>query len=301
MVLEAVRPVLSTTNVRDITRVYIASYAPGELCRMTDPFGQISHAIRTGFPDLQAAFHGIYRTGGEALFTALTDMATGAAEGGDVLILGAEKMTHLTPAVAAGILSQREKPHDRAYGATLPALGALVTRAYLRKYRIPETSLHEVAVKNHEHAAKNPIAHFQREISRRDVVESPLIADPLRRLHCAPTSDGAAAVLLSTTEGPAWYRGWGTGTDVPLFQERGDISRFVATAEAAEAARSMADVQLADIDVVEIHDAFASFELINLEEMGFYPRGTAWKALEAGNLRLNSKLAVNTSGPVPGY
>ena len=297
IVLDAVRPVLSTTDVRDVGHVYIASYAPGELCRMTDPFRRISRAVQADFPGLRATYHGIYKTGGEALFTALEDISAAASsDAGEALVLGAEKMTHIAPAVAAGILSQREKPHDRAYGATLPALGALVTRSYLGKYRIPQTALHQVAVKNHEHGAKNPNAHFQRKVSQRDVLSSPLVADPLRRLHCAPTSDGAAAVLLSATDGTAWYRGWGKGTDAPLFQERGDISRFVATAEAAETAQRMAGVRLGDIDIVEIHDAFTSFELINLEEMGFYPRGTAWKALEAGNLWLNSALAVNTSG-----
>ena len=295
--VEAARGVLSETDPKRVTDIYLASYAPSELCGISNPLQRLSHAIQTDFPRLRATYHGVFKTGGEALFTALDTMnGAPSSDPGVVMVLGVEKMTHLPPAKTAGLLSQRENPHDRAYGATLPALGALVTRTYLRAYGVPESALHGVAVKNHEHGSKNPKAHFQNTVTVDEVASSPLVCDPLRRLHCAPTSDGAAAVLLSTADGDVWYRGWGKATDVPLFQEREDISRFTATAEASSRAREMAQVRAVDVDVVEIHDAFTSFELINLEEMGFYPMGSAWRALEAGGLRINSPLAVNTSG-----
>lgn len=293
---EAARGALSGADLSRVRRVYLASYAPAELCGVRDPVESLRRAIQDEFPLLRAEYRGVFKTGGDALYTALEDMAGAAGDPGETLVVGVEKMTHRPPAEAAGLLSQRENPHDRAYGATLPALGALVTRSYMRAWGIPERTLHQVAVKNHEHGAKNPKAHFQRPVTVEEVAASPLVCDPLRRLHCAPTSDGAAAVLLSADEGDVWYRGWGKGTDVPLFQEREDISRFAATAQASRRAREMARVRCADVDLVEIHDAFTSFELINLEEMGFFPVGSAWKVLDSGGLRLNSPLAVNTSG-----
>jgi acetyl-CoA acetyltransferase len=215
---------------------------------------------------------------------------------GDVLVVGSEKMTHLDPGDAAGILSAKENPHDRAYGATLPSLGALVTRSYLGSRKIPEEALHLVAVKNHRNGASNPKAHFQQPVTLEEVAASPLVADPLRRLHCAPISDGAAAVVLSPHHGDVEFRGWGRGTDTPFFQERQDIGRFLATAEASTKARAVAGISPGDVDIVEIHDAFSSFELINIEEMGFYPLGESWRALEAGDLDIGGKLAVNPSG-----
>ncbi len=302
MAVEAARGVLSETDVGLVSDVYLASYAPSELCGISNPLQRLSHALQAEFPQLRAVYRGIFKTGGDALFTALSSIAAAPsgvparAESSVAMVLGVEKMTHLPPAKTAGLLSQRENPHDRAYGATLPALGALVTRKYIGTYGVPESSLHRVAVKNHEHGSKNPKAHFQNRITEDDVAASPLVCEPLRRLHCAPTSDGAAAVLLGTSSGDVWYRGWGKGTDVPLFQEREDISRFAATAQASLRAREMAGIEIADVDLVEIHDAFTSFEFINLEEMGFYPMGSAWKALEAGDMRINSSLAVNPSG-----
>jgi acetyl-CoA C-acetyltransferase len=295
--LEALGGVLRDTDPSRVADIYVASYAPSELCGLTKPLDSVREAVRREFPSVRAVFRGMYKTGGDALFTALEDADRGPARGdGEVIVVGAEKMTHLPPAQVAGFLSQRENPHDRSYGATLPALGALVTRFYMSAYGIPESALHQVAVKNHEHGSRNPNAHFRRTVTMEEVASSPLVCDPLRRLHCAPTSDGAAAVLLSRAEGAVWYRGWGKGIDVPFFQERRDISRFAATAQAAARAFGIAKASPRDADLVEIHDAFTSFELINLEEMGFFPMGTAWKRLDEGGLRINTGLAVNPSG-----
>ncbi len=293
LALEALGGVMAAADPKRVERIYLASYAPAELCGITDPFRKLTRAIQAEFPELRATFHGVFKTGGEALYHALED--THRCEG-QTIVLGVEKMAHVPPSETAGILSNRENPHDRAYGATLPALGALVTQSYLRKHDIPEHALHLVAQKNHFHGSKNPNAHFQKAVTVEEVAASPLVADPLRRLHCAPVSDGAAAVLLDPADGDVWYRGWGKGTDVCLFQDRDDISRFMATAEAATNACEMAAVTPADIDIVEIHDAFTSFEMINLEEMGFFDLGSSWKELAQGGLIINSRLAVNPSG-----
>jgi acetyl-CoA C-acetyltransferase len=182
------------------------------------------------------------------------------------------------------------------YGATLPALGALVARAYRSSYKIPYRAFHAVSVKNHRNALLNPKAHFCREIDEETVSRSPVVSDPLRRLHCAPTSDGAIGVLLSQKEGDVHIRGWARGFDTPLFQERNNIARFRATQQASRDAHAQSGTRPDDIDLVEIHDAFSPFELINLEEMGFFKMGDAWRALDTGELGINGRMAVNPSG-----
>jgi acetyl-CoA C-acetyltransferase len=205
-------------------------------------------------------------------------------------------MTHVDAGTAAGLLAPRVNPVEKLYGATLPALGALVTRAYMRSYDVPYRALHVVAVKNHRNAARNPNAHFRREIDVSEAAGSPLVADPLRRHHCAPMSDGAAACLIGPTgEGPS-LRAWGAGVDARLLHERADLGRLQAASVAATRAFTRAGIVPDDIDVVEIHDAFSPFELINLEELGFFPLGEAWRALEAGELEVGARIAVNPSG-----
>ncbi|MEE9271347.1 MAG: thiolase family protein [Candidatus Krumholzibacteria bacterium] len=294
--MDAVRPALSGVDIERVAHVYLSAYAPAELCGITDPFREATRAIQSEFPALRATYHGLFKTGGEALYTALADLSGGGNPTGDILVVGSEKMTHLTPSEVAGTLSGRENTHDGAYGATLPALGGLVTHAYLSSRGVPEQALHAVAVKNHRNGALNPKAHFQKAVTPAEVASSPLVRDPLRRLHCSPISDGAAALLLGEDGGEVAFAGWGKGTDTPLLQERRDVASFAATARASEAARAMAGIALDDINVVEIHDAFVSFELINLEALGFYEPGTAWRPLDAGDLETSGRRAVNPSG-----
>ncbi len=292
---EAARRILDTADPERVGRIFFSSFAPQELCGIEDPAGELAAVLRADFPALDAPISGPFKTGGEALYRALTESGNGGGDR-DTLLLACEKMTHVDAATAAGLLAPRVNPVEKLYGATLPSLGALVTRAYMRNYRVPYHAFHRVAVKNHHNAARNPNAHFKREISVDEVAASPLVADPLRRHHCAPMSDGAAACLMGASgDGPA-ILGRGLGIDATLFHERRDLGRFRAASAATEAAFADAGVTPADIDVVEIHDAFSPFELINLEELGFFRPGEAWRALEDGELDVGARLAVNPSG-----
>jgi len=291
LVEEAASAVLEGGDVERIDRVYLSTFAPTELCGISDPARAVGRLLAERVPGLRATVLGPFKTGGEALHEALESDGRG-----DVLLLGCEKMTHVDAGTAAGLLSPRVNPVEKLYGATLPALGALVTRAYMDAYRVPYSAFHRVAVKNHRNAALNPRAHFQKLVSVEEVAASPMVADPLRRHHCAPMSDGAVACWLGDAGGDVAIRGWGRGLDAALFHERAHLARFPAAARAAKAALDRAEVSVADVDVVEIHDAFSPFELLNLEEMGFYPLGRAWRALEDGSLDVGGALAVNPSG-----
>jgi len=295
MVCEAADGILSRSDPGRIRRVFLSTFAPRELCGIEDPAADVGSALRERFPDLRAAISGPFKTGGEALFRALETWDSQWGDG-DTLLLACEKMTHVDAATAAGLLAPRVNPVEKLYGATLPALGALVTRSYMRAYGVPYRAFHRVAVKNHRNASHNPKAHFQKTIETGDVANSPLVADPLRRHHCAPTSDGAAACLLGVSgSGPA-FLGWGAGVDARLLHERPHLGRFQTAADAAATAFRRAGLSPAEIDVVEIHDAFSPFELINLEEMGFFRMGEAWRALEGGELEIGARIAVNPSG-----
>ena len=294
LLLDAAAPVLHEGAGAGARRVYLSSFAPAELCGIDDPLRQVGAALGEAYPEMAGfEMRGPFKTGGQALYTALEESQE---VGGDFLILSGEKMTHVDARKAAGLLAPRSNPVEQMYGATLPALGALVTQAYMRSYDVPYRSFHSVAIKSHRNAHKNPKAHFQKEITMEDVRKSPVVADPLLRHHCAPISDGAAACLLGPGDGNVTIKGWGRGLDRPLFHERHDLARFPAAAQASQRAFAMARTARADIDVIEIHDAFSPFELINLEEMGFYPMGTSWRALEDGALEIGERLSVNPSG-----
>jgi acetyl-CoA acetyltransferase len=294
LLAEAAGQALAGADPDRIEAVYFAAFAPAELCGIADPAAAARETLRAISPGLDLPVRGPFRTGGEALFRALAHAATAR---GDILVLGCEKMTHVDAGTAAGLLAPRvSDPVEQRHGATLPALAALATCAYRAAHRVPDRAFDEVAIKNHMHAARNPLAHFQKPITADDVRASPLVADPLRRHHCAPMSDGAAACVLSRTDGAVRVSGHGTAMDAPRFHERERPGEFRAATHAAQTAFAMARRSPADVDVVEIHDAFAPFELMNLEAMGFFPPGDAWRALARGELAIGGRLAVNPSG-----
>jgi acetyl-CoA acetyltransferase len=291
---EAAAQALDDTDPSRIEAVFHASFAPRELCGLHDPSRVVFDAIAARVPTLRAPIRGPFKTGGEAIYHALEFMREAR---GDVLIVGCEKMTHLDAGTAAGLLAPRvSDPVEERHGATLPALAALATLAYARAHRVPTQAFDDVAVKNHAHAAHNPLAHFQRAVTRDDVHASPLVADPLRRHHCAPMSDGAAACVLSREGGSVRIAGWGSGLDAPRFSDRARPDSFAAANAASKAAFAMSGRRARDVDVVEIHDAFAPFELMNLESMGFFAAGEAWRVLARGDLAVGGRLAVNPSG-----
>jgi acetyl-CoA C-acetyltransferase len=213
-----------------------------------------------------------------------------------VLVVGGEKMTHMPTPRVSEIIGRSIDPHERSYGATMPALAGLITRAAMHRRGLTLKEISQVAVKNHAHGARNPYAHFQQPVKLEAVMESRLVADPLRLFHCCPISDGGAALLLTAEAGPVRIAGIGQGADSIAVRYRSDLTSFRATQAAAAAAYRMAGFGAERVEVAEIHDAFTPFELISLEDTGLIPSGKAGRATLDGETSLGGRLPVNPSG-----
>jgi acetyl-CoA C-acetyltransferase len=212
-----------------------------------------------------------------------------------VLVVGGEKMTHLATPRVSELIGRSIDPYERSYGATMPALAGLITRA-LAAQGIGPRECSQVAVKNHANATRNPYAHFPQAVTLAEVLESRIVADPLRLLHCCPISDGAAAVLLTSSPTPVRVAGIGQGTDTLAVRHRHTLTAFRATQEAAKAAYAMAGFGPERVDFAELHDAFSPFELIALEDTGLVPPGKAGRATLDGDTALDGRLPINPSG-----
>ena len=213
-----------------------------------------------------------------------------------VLVVGGEKMTHVPTPRVSEIISRSIDPHEKRYGTTMPALAGLITRAAMHRRGLTLKEISQVAVKNHAHGARNPYAHFQERVTLEVVMESRMVADPLRLYHCCPISDGAAALVLTAERGAVRIAGIGQGTDSIAVRYRADLTSFKATYEAAQAAYAMAGFGPERIEVAELHDAFAPFELISLEDTGLIPQGKAGRATLDGETAIGGRLPVNPSG-----
>lgn len=184
-----------------------------------------------------------------------------------------------------------------------PALHALIAKRHMYEYGTTREQLADVAVKNHKNGSLNPKAQFQREITRETVMSSPLVSSPLRVFDCAPSSDGAASVVLCPldvakkfTEVPVEIIGSGQASDTLSLHHRKDMCTMEATRVAAKRAFDMAKLTVKDIDLAEVHDNYTISEILAIEDLGFFKKGEGGRATEAGLTALTGEVPVNTSG-----
>jgi acetyl-CoA C-acetyltransferase len=241
-------------------------------------------------------------SGGLALRQGFTAVASGLHD--IVVVGGAEKMTDVSDEESSTIQSSAaDQEWETVLGATFPALHALIAKRHMHEYGTTREQLADVAVKNHKHGSMNPKAQFQRPITRETVLSSPMVASPLRMFDCAPSSDGAAAVVLCPldqarkyTEVPVEIVGSGQASDSLALHHRKEICAMEATRAAAKRAFAMANLSQKDVDVAEVHDNFTISEILAIEDLGFFRKGEGGKATEAGLTGIDGEVAVNTSG-----
>jgi acetyl-CoA C-acetyltransferase len=221
-----------------------------------------------------------------------------------VLGLGVEKITHTGTTQSTTLFSYcSDFFYEGGNGASFPGLFASIARAYMTSYKANEEDLANVAVKNHENGILNPKAHVQRKITVDDVLKSPVVASPLKLYDCCPFSDGASAVILCNEEfakkvGRPYVEviGSGRGASPAAVQARKDITTIPSTVDAAKQAYKMAKITPKDIDFAEVHDCFTIAEVIDIEDLGFFPKGTAVHAIREGATRRNGEIPINPSG-----
>jgi len=212
-------------------------------------------------------------SGAAAFHTAVLAVESGVYE--RVLVVAAEKMTDRPTAEVAAALAHSLHPTEQAVGATMPALSALVSQLYAERYGTGTEVFDQVSRAARAAAQKNPYAQFQKPVTLEEIRSSRMVASPLRLLHCAAISDGAVAVVLERGHGPAGVLGIGQAFEAMALVDRADLTTFAASRGAAERAFALAGCSRRDVQVVEAHDAFAPFLLIDLEDLGFTPAGTA--------------------------
>jgi acetyl-CoA C-acetyltransferase len=222
-----------------------------------------------------------------------------------VLVIGAEKMTHAgADVVGAGLLGADYDMAGKASTTGFTGLFAEVAKHYEKRYGTVSDVLGSIAAKNHRNGVDNPYAQLRKDLGEefcRTVSDkNPMVADPLRRTDCSPVSDGAAAVVLSTSPtggvtGPVRLAGFGHANDFFPAARRDPVA-FNATRVSWQRALAMAGLRLEDLDFAEVHDCFTIAELLMYEAMGLTEPGQGSRAIEEGWVYKDGKLPVNVSG-----
>jgi acetyl-CoA C-acetyltransferase len=221
-----------------------------------------------------------------------------------VVVGGAEKLTDVPDATGNQITSaSADHEWEVVFGATLPALWALIAQRHMYQYGTTREQLARVPVQAHEMASKNPNAHYRNKITLEQVLGAGPVAEPLGVFDCAPLSDGAAAVVLGPletarkyTDQPIRVAGCHVACDSLAVQHRKDVTVLESTAVAARRAFDQARRAPKDVQVAEVHDAYSISALVSLEDLGFSEKGRAGTEFEAGRFAHGGELPVNMSG-----
>jgi acetyl-CoA C-acetyltransferase len=221
-----------------------------------------------------------------------------------VLGLGVEKITHTGTIQSTTLFSYcSDFFYEGGNGASFPGLFASIARLYMAKYKASEEDLAHVAVKNHENGILNPKAHVRKKITIDDVLNSPVVASPLKLYDCCPFSDGASAVILcnedfakKSSRPYVEVIGSGRGASPASVQGRDDITTIPSTIAAATQAYKMAGITPKDIDFAEVHDCFTIAEIIDIEDLGFFEKGDGARAVRDGATSRKGEIPINPSG-----
>lgn len=247
---------------------------------------------RTGIPVLNV--ENASATGSTAFAEAYYAVASGRCD--TAVAVGFGSLEH---ELVRAMMSSGAPDLAAVAGSSLaPVVFALVQSRRSNTYGERPDAAARVAVKNHANGSRNPIAQRGRVVSFAEVVASPIVSAPIHRLECCPLGDGGSAVVLSANSGGA-----------PSVRVLASVSRsdewhpagaFLPDPEitrvAASAALRAAGIASEDLDVVEVHDAFAVEELEYIEALGLAEPGSAGELLERGAFDIGGRVAVSPSG-----
>lgn len=219
-----------------------------------------------------------------------------------VLAVGVEQ---LGKGLLGGGLGE-EFNREGVFGSTTnPCMFAEIGMEYAAKYGTTFEQFAKVAVKNHHHATFNPKAMYRKETPLEEVMNSEMISYPNTKLMCSANVDGAAAAILASEETVARLGLHDRAvrikasvlTSSPYSEFGLTKSDFnAATRIAADQAYEVAGVSPDDIDLIELHDCFATAELCHYDNLGICAEGEAGALIDNGETQLGGRIPVNVSG-----
>ena len=272
--------------------------ASGNLFQSMNMIGQriMQQIGQTGIPVVNVA--NACATGSTAFREAY--VAVGSGEYEVALAIGSEQMGK------AGLLGgggSGESVEGILGSGLMPAVFGMAGVEHMRTYGTTAEHFAKVSVKNHRHSVKNPLSQYQVEVSLEDVVNARMVAYPNTLYMCCPTGDGAAAAIVGSAE---MVKKFGkkpikvacsvltSDPWTPRDLTMPDVNTL--TRNAARLAYERAGIGPDDLDLVELHDCFATAELLHYENLGLCTEGEDGRAVDEGWFEHGGRTPVNVSG-----
>jgi len=236
--------------------------------------------------------------GATALRKAWWDIASDLYDIG--IVIGVESMT--TSPIAGKLIPPAKGDISGELGMSMVARFALCQRRYMDVFGVSLKQIAKVSVKNHHNGCLNPYSQYKRELTIEEIINSRPICEPITLLQCCPATDGAAAAVLISRDLAKKYTNSPVVIAASVLKSGDyayrwqDITFSDMTYKCAGEAYEMAGLGPKDVDVCELHDAFAVNELQHYVELGFCGRGEEVRLIEEGITAIDGKLPVNASG-----
>jgi acetyl-CoA C-acetyltransferase len=295
LLLTACVEALKEADHPKIDAVYIGNFMGGAIYNQEILGAIVANDLALG--DIPTAkVEGACASGGIAFRQAVLMIESGEYD--TVLVAGAEKMKHATTAnVTHAINSAMDNDSSEKYaGLTFPGYFGSVANRYFYETGASKEHLAMVALKNREYALNNPNAQFKKPTTLDEIMNARMITAPLGLFDCSPTTDGAAAVVLTKTPTGIKVRASAQASGRTQMQDVEDLLSLPAVRISAAKAYEKAGIGPDDIDVVELHDCFSMTEIISTEELGFAKKREGWLAIQQGRTKHGGSVAINTSG-----
>ena len=284
-----------------ITMKEIEMLACGNLYQSNATVGQriMKEIGQTGIPVINVA--NACATGSTAFREAHMAVAAGAYD--VAMAVGVEQMGKMGLLGGGGGRSTGVSPEGITGSGLMPAVFGQAGVEHMRKYGTTQEHFAKVAVKNHKHSVHNPYSQYQVDMSLEDVMNARLVAWPNTLYMCCPTGDGAAAAILVPKEKAAQYSSTPINVAASVltsdpWSERDltlpDVNTL--TRNAAKEAWEKSGVGPEDLDVVELHDCFATAELLHYENLGLCGEGEAGRMIDEGQTTHGGQVVVAPSG-----
>jgi acetyl-CoA acetyltransferase len=213
-----------------------------------------------------------------------------------VLVAGAEKL--YVPEL--GLLDSGRTELDTQLGMVVIAGFAMRAIRHMNEYGTTPEQLALVAVKNRRHGQLNPYAQFREAVTLEQVLSSPVIAEPIRRLQCCPNADGASAVIICSD---SFARRMRKPINIKAavlctgsYDNPQNLTHWETDYRTCRIAYERSGVGPEDLNIVECHDPFTIAEILHYEAMGLCKEGEGGRLVEGGATALGGRIPVNVSG-----
>ena len=285
-----------------VTMKDIELLASGNLYQASAMIGQriLKEIGQTGIPVINVA--NACATGSTAFREAYTAVGSGAYD--VAMCVGSEQMGKMgLLGGGGGGGSGGISPEGIVGSGLMPAVFGQAGVEHMRNHGTTPEQFAKIAVKNHKHSMHNPYSQYQVEMSLEDVMNARTVAWPNTLYMCCPTGDGAAAAVLMSMDKAKQFTTepvrvlTSTLTSDP-YTERDltmpDVNTL--TKNASKLAYEDAGVGAEDLDLVELHDCFATAEMLHYENLGLCGEGEAGKLIDDKETYVGGRIPVNASG-----